>query len=336
MILILSAKDDEHIYAVTSRLEALGAKYLWFDPARFPAEAELRHSFDRSGLAHCILHYREQEIDFTTITAVWDRRPGWPQAAPEMQNWDHRAWVSQMSGLCLAGIWETLDCLWVPAKPSIDRVAHNKTKQLALAASLGFSIPRTLITNGPESFLEFYSQCEGRMVTKVLGNIVVYQDGETIGAAFTHVVRRRDAANYRAIRYGPLILQEYVSKQVELRVTVVGSRVFAAEIDSQASRATKHDWRHYDNERATYAPHELPPEMETLCLRLVQALGLCYSAIDLVLTPEGKYVFLEINPNGQWGWIEALTDLPIADAITELLVRGTVAPAEGEKNAPKL
>jgi hypothetical protein len=326
MILILSAKADEEIPRVVAGLEARGAAYLWFDPAHFPAEAELRLSLEGSSFACRVLATRcGQEIDLATVTSVWNRRPGRPQAAPEVRDRDDCDWVSEMSGLCLAGVWETLDCLWVPAKPSVDRLAHNKTKQLALAASLGFQIPRTLITNSPESFLEFYAQCEGGMVTKVLGNNVVYRDGEVVGAAFTHLVRRRDAANYRAIRYAPVILQEYVPKQVELRVTVVGSRVFAAEIHSQASRATRHDWRHYDHERATYAPHALPPAMEALCVRLVQALGLCFSAIDLVLTPEGDYVFLEINPNGQWGWIEALTDLPIADAISELLIRGTDA-----------
>jgi glutathione synthase/RimK-type ligase-like ATP-grasp enzyme len=145
---------------------------------------------------------------------------------------------------------------------------------------------------------------------------------------YTHPVRRRDAAGYQALRHAPLILQEYVPKEVELRITVVGERVFAAEIRSQASRVTQHDWRHYDNERATYAPSALPADVEQRCVRLVQALGLCFGAIDLIVTPEGEYVFLEINPNGQWAWVESLTGLPIADAVAELLMRGTVAPAQ--------
>ena len=70
-----------------------------------------------------------------------------------------------------------------------------------------------------------------------------------------------------------------------------------------------------------YAPHELPLEEEQRCIRLVQELGQCFGAIDLVLHPERGYVFLEINPNGQWGWIEDFTGLPIAAAFADLLVR---------------
>jgi glutathione synthase/RimK-type ligase-like ATP-grasp enzyme len=126
-----------------------------------------------------------------------------------------------------------------------------------------------------------------------------------------------------------VIFQQYVPKRVELRVTVVGRRVFAAEIDSQASRSTRHDWRHYDDPNVQYRIHTLPPEMARACVRLVEALGLSFGAIDLIQTPEGKYVFLEINPNGQWGWIEDLTGLPISDAIADWLA-GSGEPDEGE------
>lgn len=325
MILILSTKDDQHVPIVVSRLEARGAEYWWFDPAHFPAEAELCLSYDRSGSVHRLLHHRSmrREIDLAMVTAVWNRRPGRPQAAPAIREEGHWHWASTMSGHALTGVWETLDCLWVPSKPSVDRFAHNKMKQLSLAAELGFRIPRTLITNSPDGFLDFYSECSGCVVTKALAQKMIFRNGEPYGA-YTRVVRRRDAAGYRALRYAPMILQEYIPKQVELRVTVVGSRIFAAKIHSQASRATRHDWRHNQHDPTIYAPDALPPAVETLCFHLVRALGLCFGAIDLILTPEGEYVFLEVNPNGQWGWIQHLTGLSIGDAIAELLIRGTV------------
>lgn len=117
-------------------------------------------------------------------------------------------------------------------------------------------------------------------------------------------------------------MQEYISKRVELRVTVVGSRVFAAEIHSQVNSSTKHDWRRYDLDRTPHMRHPLPPSVEACCVQLVQTLRLNFGAIDMIVTPSGEYVFLEINGNGQWGWIEDLTGLPIADAIVELLVAG--------------
>jgi glutathione synthase/RimK-type ligase-like ATP-grasp enzyme len=200
--------------------------------------------------------------------------------------------------------------------------------QLALAARLGWRIPRTVTTSEPQALLDFYEACGGRIIAKASVPLeLAGREGEK-REPYTRPVRRRDLLTCRALRHGPVTFQEYVAKRAELRVTVVGDRVFAAEIDSQASPRTRHDWRHYDNTRARYSVHALPPDVEALCVAVTRALGLCYGAIDLILTPDGEYVFLEINPNGQWAWVEELTTMPIADAIADLLTRGR-PPAQG-------
>ena len=117
----------------------------------------------------------------------------------------------------------------------------------------------------------------------------------------------------------PCVFQEYIPKDIEIRATVVGEQVFAAEIHSQTSQRTKHDWRRYDLENTLHKPHELPIEVRGACVGITRHYGLEFGAIDLILTPEKKYVFLEINPNGQWAWIEVLTGLPISDAIAQSL-----------------
>ncbi|NJR75066.1 MAG: hypothetical protein HC773_18390 [Scytonema sp. CRU_2_7] len=121
----------------------------------------------------------------------------------------------------------------------------------------------------------------------------------------------------------PNDFQAYIPKRLELRITVVGQQVFAAEIHSQETNHTRYDWRRYDHHKTPYFPHELPPEVEQRCVQLVEKLGLCYGAIDMILTPDGRYVFLEINPNGQYLWIELATGLPISDAICDLLISGS-------------
>jgi glutathione synthase/RimK-type ligase-like ATP-grasp enzyme len=117
-----------------------------------------------------------------------------------------------------------------------------------------------------------------------------------------------------------MIFQAYVPKRLEVRVTVVGSAIFPAEIHSQQTHRTRHDWRRYDHGETPYLPHALPGHVAERCLRLVAELGLCYGAIDLVLTPDGRYVFLEINPNGQYLWIEHATGMPISGAVCDLLL----------------
>ena len=101
---------------------------------------------------------------------------------------------------------------------------------------------------------------------------------------------------------------------------MVGRKIFPVEIRSQETNHTRHDWRRYDHFKMQYVPHELPAEVAQRCVQLVEQLGLCYGAIDMILTPDGRYVFLEINPQGQCQWLEEVTGMPITAALCDLLV----------------
>jgi glutathione synthase/RimK-type ligase-like ATP-grasp enzyme len=128
-------------------------------------------------------------------------------------------------------------------------------------------------------------------------------------------------ANHQAVRHAPVLFQEKVQKRLELRVTVVGPHVFAAEIRSQDSYRQQTDWRHHPEygQSQYYAVHTLPSEVEQQCVQLVKALNLSFGALDLILTPDDRYVFLEVNINGQWAYLETMLGLPISNAIAELL-----------------
>lgn len=125
------------------------------------------------------------------------------------------------------------------------------------------------------------------------------------------------------IKNCPLILEEYVEKKVELRITVVGSKIFTCAIHSQLNEKTKVDWRRYDIPNTPHKVYELPAEVESKCVELLKRLSLQFGALDMIVTPDGEYVFLEINPAGQWLWIEELTKLPITDALVDLLMGKT-------------
>lgn len=323
MIFILSEPEDLHVESVTSKLDALQAPYYWFYPKWFPAEAEFVVRYEQGGLSRRTLRYKDQCIDLGEVTAVWYRRPGIPEAGTEVGDARQREWISIESYNFLMGLWQTMDCAWLPGIPFKIYAAENKVKQLELAARLGFRIPRTRITNRPEELLDLYAQCGGRLTSKAVWQGGGRRRGENV-AIYTHAIRRRDVVGYRTIRHAPVILQEYVPKQVELRVTVVGSQVFAAEIQSQESRGSRVDWRRYFDPQSTpYAPHALPVEIERLCVRLLREYDIEFGAIDMILTPAQEYVFIEINPNGQWLWIEELTGLPIAEAIARFLIQGS-------------
>ncbi len=347
MILIIAGKEDAHVPHVTEKLDAHGAEYLWFQAEVFPTAARISVDYDRLGSPRRVLNYRQQEFDLAQVTAVWNREGTHPNLEATLQG-EQRWWAGESCSRFLGDLWECLDCLWLPNRPMVERdgrvfgqppdarsnfqpvgwrapSCYNKLHQLEVAGRLGFTVPRTLVTNSPERFLEFYEECHGQVVSKNSTRLKIRQDNE-LRIAYTYPVHRRNTANYQAIRYAPVVFQEEVSKKLELRVTVVGNQVFPAAIQSQGSRALQHDWRHYHDfgESKYYSAYALPAKVEALCVRLLEALGICFGAIDLIVTPEDDYVFLEVNPSGEWYWTESYAGLPIADAIAELLIRGAI------------
>ena len=318
MILIVTGAVDPHADHVGDELRRRGADVIRFDPQQFPVGASISVTYGPTGQRGQILQVDDRCVDLEAVSAVWYRRPKAPRSHPELRDEQASAYAADECKRFVEDVWESMASRWLPARPVVIHRAAFKTSQLAVAASLGFELPPTLVTNSPERFREFYRQHSGNVVSKVASPAFHRAVGDTF-CRYTEVVTRRDVGYAESIRYAPVIFQAYVPKRLELRVTVVGSRVFSAAIDSQASNHTRHDWRRYDLDQTPHRPHGLPADVEQRCVRLVAELGLCYGAIDLVLTPDGRYVFLEINPNGQYLWIERMTGLPITDAICDLL-----------------
>jgi len=322
MILILTEPRDAHANHVETRLRERGAELVRFDWAQFPSEAEVSLAYTPLGASACTLRVGGESIDLQRVATVWDRRPQNPVAHAELTDGAIRAHVEKECKIFVQDVWSCLDCPWVPAPRSVIFRAHLKAVQLKLAGELGFELPPTLVTNSPEDFLEFYREHNGNLISKVIGLPSIVRD-ETTFSRFTKLVSKRDVGHAGALRFCPVIFQACVPKRLELRITVVGRAVFAAEIHSQESNQTRVDWRHYDHFQTRYLPHALPPDLEQRCVQLVERLGLYYGAIDMALTPDGRYVFFEINPNGQYLWIELATGLPISDALCDLLMAGS-------------
>jgi hypothetical protein len=324
MILILTEPVDPHADYVQQKLRQRNARFVRFNPAQFPAEAKVSLSYSAMEQLQGALDIGEEAIDLGLLTSVWYRRPQQPVPHQEITDPFCRDYLKEECKTYLNDVWNALDCLYLPAPPSVIRRAELKASQLKVAGTLGFELPPTLFTNSTEEFLEIYRQHGGNIVSK-LPSATFQRFGGSTFVRYTQVVSKRDVGYAAALRYCPVIFQAYVPKRVELRITVVGKQVFAAEIHSQQANHTRHDWRRYDHDKTLYLPHQLPYSMEQRCVDLVEQLGLCYGAIDMVVTPDGRYIFLEINPNGQYLWIQEATGLPISDAICDLLMSG--APA---------
>jgi len=104
---------------------------------------------------------------------------------------------------------------------------------------------------------------------------------------------------------------------------VIGNKVFATEIHSQVNERSSVDFRaHYDLGRTPYCVHELPAAIVEKLLLVHRDLGLIYGAYDLIVRPDGSYVFLEVNQQGQFLWLESQTGQPLLENFCQLLLQG--------------
>ena len=209
--------------------------------------------------------------------------------------------------------------------------AENKAFQLAVARRCGLTTPETLITNSPDRIRRFLAAHEaGGIVAKPFSPTVWQaQEHEFVGrtARVTEEMLPADPL----LRACPMIFQPALSKQFEVRVTCFGRTLVAARLDSQAHVSSQIDWRAISPRRLNVEPLVLPDAVHAGCARLLQALDLEFGCIDLVVTPENEWVFLEINQMGQFLWLEEINrDFPMLDLFVQLLT-GTLEDGSAKR-----
>lgn len=317
MLLVVTEPKDPHLVFLEPKLRGRKLRSLVFNPRDFPSRATLSAQCGRSsGELALELSCPAGRCRLDEVRSIWYRRPEPVEAGPRVTDTAARTFATEEAKALVEDVWHLLDCKWVPGPRGAVREAGHKLRQLRLARAVGLSIPPTLVTNDPAAVLDFYRSHDGNVISKPVAGAL--RESLPGFVRYTQLASGRDITSVHAVRHAPAVFQAYVRKRVELRVTVVADRVFAAEIHSQATARTQVDWRQYDHRNTPYFVHALPADVAAACRELVRRLGLVFGALDLVLTPEGDYVFLEVNPNGQWGWIEELTGLPISDALCDV------------------
>jgi glutathione synthase/RimK-type ligase-like ATP-grasp enzyme len=163
-----------------------------------------------------------------------------------------------------------------------------------------------------------FSRFKGRMIVKpARSGFVDYGDEQH--AVYTTQLLQEHLVNLDSARWSPAIYQELIEKRCDVRVTYVGGLLFVAEIDSQTDLQAKIDWRRTINPELPHHPARLPTVVEDQVRTLMGHLGLEFGALDFIRTLDDDYIFLEVNPNGQWLWLEDLLKFPISAAIADWL-----------------
>lgn len=312
MILLVSHGRDEHLAPVRAELRRLGARSALLDLSRYPAGGRVTLQLG-AGRFRARLDTEDGPVRAEDIAAVWWRRPQALVADPAMARESHRRFAVRETSATLAGLWQSLPVRWVN-HPLRSRAAERKPWQLWQAERAGLAVPRTCITNDPAAARAFLGE---------LAPAPVIYKGLTASPELWRETRRVGAAERRLLallRHAPVIFQEQVPG-TDLRVTAVGGELFAAEIDAGGS-AYPDDFR-VDPAAARVRAARLPAAVGRGLRRLLGALGLDYAAVDLRRTPRGEVLFLEVNPGGQWLFVEERTGQPIARQLARTLALGS-------------
>jgi ATP-GRASP peptide maturase of grasp-with-spasm system len=179
---------------------------------------------------------------------------------------------------------------------------HNKLITLYYAGQLGLEVPKTLITNLKSDAKSFASQSSDS-ITKTLSNMLSYSKNgfnQSIGT------QKIDNSNIEILDncFFPTLLQNRIEKLFELRIFYMHGQFYSMAIFSQNDEQTKLDYRNYNREKPNRnIPYILPNEIKDKLQLLMNKLDLNTGSIDMIVTPKGEYVFLEVNPTGQFGWV---------------------------------
>lgn len=320
-VLILTQEFDPTCDPVIETLAARGAEVVRVDLSYFPR----RMTFTTSdfGERRRLLRHGDREVDLDRLAAVWYRRPTAFDFGPDMDE-PERLFARKEAQQAIGGILRATDCLWVN-RPDIDAVGELKPYQLELAKRLGLRVPRTLLTNEPAEVAALVARADRPLVYKSQIGGVIHYPGAFPGGLLTAVVGEEIHEHLDRVSHTMCMFQEYVDKAYEVRLTVIGNTYFPVTINSQELETTAVDWRGESGETAVlpygdYRP--LPEEIVKKTQALLGELRAVYAAIDFIVTPEGEYVFLEVNPAGQFMWLYHDLGLPLGDHMAELLMRG--------------
>lgn len=314
-VLVLTAPVDPTADLVILKLQARGVPLARVDSGSFPASGRMTAEIGPAGGWSLSLEADGQEVASADVSAIYYRRPR-AFAFSESLAETHRPWSEGQMRYGFWGALESLDVAWIN-RPGAVAAAEYKPRQLALARTVGLAIPATLVSNDPRAVAAFAAEQGRGVVTKALyARGPRAQDGSPSVVLYTTRVPAARTGD-PSIALTAHLVQEFIPKAYDVRLTVVDGHLYAAAIDD-ADPENVEDWRR-SHHGLTYRVCAVPPEVAKRVRTLVDRLGLRFAALDFVVTPEGDWVFIEVNPNGQWAWIEHQTGLPIAAGIAEAL-----------------
>ncbi|SHG33888.1 MvdC/MvdD family ATP grasp protein [Chryseobacterium vrystaatense] len=249
------------------------------------------------------------------IRGVWHRK-AWGITIPEELDEDYKkTFLTGYSNLRYNLITVLEDIPWVNPYENERKIDASKMLQLKLAKENNLTIPQTIFSNDEEKITTFFHQfCNGKAVAKLHSLTAKSMGGENLIS--TMIIEEDTLENLSDIAYCPMIFQPYVDKEYELRIVYIAGDFFTGKINNSENV----DWRLAQGDYF-WSAYELPQNVKTGLASMMEQMGLYIGAIDMIKGKDGKYYFLEVNPQGEWGMLQKELGSPIAEKIADNLIK---------------
>lgn len=263
-------------------------------------------------------HHNCDVLDPSKVRAVWNRKIWRPTPPADLCNEYQKIYLQEYITMRQIFFSKMKDVYWMNPLKTDREVADNKMYQLQMAKASGMVVPDTLMTNDFEAVKTFYiDKCHGQMIAKLHGVLSNSMDGKGPAMPTTKIIEDDFEHLKDSLKYCPMIFQPMIKKQFDLRVVYVEGEIFCGKIDTGEKNI---DWRQQSIADYKWEKYNLPKKIGIQLTDTMKSMKLKFGAIDIVVDNEENYVFLEVNPQGEWGMIQKYTDQPIAETIAKKII----------------
>jgi hypothetical protein len=330
VILIITNKGDIHCNPVIKHLQRNGDKYFRLNTESLLTDYLISFSYkDQSVDLHIENKINGKTLSSNEVISVWERRPNSP-VLPEINNEKIKLVVEDEANELTKWIRHFfINCRMIGSSVW-DRPNESKLRQMDVASRVinelrsKIKLPHTLLTNSKKD-LEQFSNNKKEIVLKPISADGLMLD-DKLEIPFTS--RKVNSKNINVITQDdlelcPSFMQEYVEKNYELRITVIGEKILCCKIDSQKlpKGNGREDWREgYEHGLSEVEEWiDCPDEIQEFIILYMQKMNLNFGCFDFIYAKNNSFYFLECNPNGQWMWLEEDLGIPISESIANFL-----------------
>lgn len=315
MILVLTDKNDVHANILIKKLQQENISHFRLNLDTFSLERTTITFSDNEWT----IKNKNKSIKLHEVSCVWNRKT-FVQLMLDEQDKDYQfnIWKNEWNKTLLGLYYHLKDVKWINYYRK-NYKAENKYYQLKVAQDIGLNVPDFILSNNKQEILKFGKK-HSQIVLKLMNqDFYKIADKEFLGF-YVNIVPYEKLLEFSEREENPIFLQKYIEKQFEVRYTVVGDEHFVCKIDSQKSKIAKFDWRRYDIPNTPHSVITPPDFIKKAIDKMMNEFGLIYGALDFIVDENDIWYFLEINPSGQYLWIEDLTGLQITNAIKNKLL----------------